>query len=55
VGHRDPVGRDDDLPHTETVYLVDSKRHIRGVYNGTLRLDMEQLRDDIRLLAKGSP
>jgi hypothetical protein len=25
------------------------------VYNGTLRLDMEQLRDDIRLLAKGSP
>jgi protein SCO1 len=41
-----------DLAHTETVYLIDSGRHIRGVYNGTLRLDVEQLRDDIRLLAR---
>lgn len=40
----------DRLAHTETVVLVDGARRIRGVYNGTLRLDMERLRDDIAVL-----
>jgi protein SCO1 len=35
-----------DLAHTETLYLVDGERRIRGVYNGTLRLDVERLRED---------
>jgi protein SCO1 len=45
----------DDLAHTETVFLVDQDRHIRGVYNGTLQLEMERLRDDIRQLAELDP
>ena len=39
-----------DLAHTETLYLVDGDRVIRGVYNGTLRLDVERMREDIALL-----
>jgi protein SCO1/2 len=41
-----------DLAHTETLYLVDGDRRIRGVYNGTLRLDVERLRDDAATLLK---
>ncbi len=40
----------DDLQHTENVVLLDAHRRIRGVYAGTLRLDMERLADDIRVL-----
>lgn len=36
--------------HTEHVLLIDRKRHIRGIYNGTLALEMEQLIRDIRQL-----
>lgn len=36
--------------HTEHVLLVDKTRRIRGIYNGTLQLDMEQLIADIRQL-----
>ncbi len=36
--------------HTEHVLLVDQKRRIRGIYNGTLQLEMEQLIKDIQLL-----
>lgn len=36
--------------HTEHFILVDPSKRIRGVYNGTLRLEMEQLADDIRTL-----
>lgn len=39
-----------DFLHTERVTLVDKDRHIRGVYNGTVELDMYRLIDDIRLL-----
>lgn len=43
-----------DLAHTETLYLIDQHRMIRGIYNGTLRLDVERLRDDARqLLSEG--
>ena len=36
--------------HTETFYLVDDQRRIRGVYNGTLPFDVERLIDDIAVL-----
>ena len=39
-----------DFLHTEHVLLVDKTGRIRGIYNGTLDLDMEQLERDIRLL-----
>jgi len=42
-----------DLAHTETLYLIDQHRMIRGIYNGTLRLDVERLRDDARQLLSG--
>lgn len=38
--------------HTEHVILVDRSKRIRGVYNGTLSLDMQHLLDDIRTLQK---
>jgi protein SCO1/2 len=41
-----------DFLHTEHVLLVDKTGRIRGIYNGTLAMDMEQLRDDIFLLSK---
>ncbi|MFP5041330.1 hypothetical protein [Parasediminibacterium sp. JCM 36343] len=36
--------------HTENVLLVDKQLRIRGIYNGTLPFDMEQLIKDIRQL-----
>jgi protein SCO1/2 len=36
--------------HTEHFILVDKNRRIRGIYNGTLELEMEQLLDDIKTL-----
>lgn len=36
--------------HTEHVLLIDKSGHIRGVYNGTLQLEMDRLREDIGLL-----
>ena len=42
----------DDLVHTETVFLVDPHGRIRGVYNGTLELDMDRLVEDVRVLMK---
>lgn len=38
--------------HTENFILVDKHRRIRGVYNGTLPLEMERLADDIGALKK---
>jgi protein SCO1 len=38
--------------HTEHVLLVDKNQHIRGIYNGTLQLEMEQLIKDIFSLKK---
>ena len=40
----------ENLQHTENVVLLDSHRRIRGVYNGTLRVEMHQLVEDIRVL-----
>jgi protein SCO1/2 len=36
--------------HTEHVILVDKTNRIRGVYNGTLSLEMQHLVEDIQLL-----
>jgi protein SCO1/2 len=36
--------------HTEHCLLIDRQRRIRGIYNGTLPLEMERLTEDIKLL-----
>jgi protein SCO1/2 len=41
-----------DFLHTEHVLLVDKLGRIRGIYNGTLAMDMDQLRDDVLALVK---
>ncbi|MBZ0202517.1 MAG: SCO family protein [Ignavibacteria bacterium] len=38
--------------HTEHILLVDKKGHLRGVYNGTLPLEIERIIDDINILKK---
>ena len=38
--------------HTEHILLVDKQKHIRGIYNGTLQLEIEQLIKDIHTLIK---
>lgn len=38
--------------HTEHFILVDQTRRIRGIYNGTLQLEINQLIDDIRTIVK---
>ena len=39
-----------DFLHTEHFILVDGSKRIRGIYNGTLRLEMKQLKEDIKAL-----
>lgn len=36
--------------HTEHFMLVDREGHLRGLYNGTVALEMQRLRDDIQIL-----
>jgi protein SCO1 len=36
--------------HTEHFLLVDKTKRIRGIYNGTLTLEMQQLIEDIKIL-----
>jgi protein SCO1 len=38
--------------HTEHVLLIDKTKRIRGIYNGTLALEIEQMIADIATLAK---
>ena len=45
-------GAQNDFLHTENCILVDKARRIRGVYNGTLPLEMERLIADIETLKK---
>jgi len=40
----------EDFLHTENFVLVDDKARIRGVYNGTLTIDMKRLTKDIYTL-----
>ena len=39
-----------DFLHTEHFLLIDKKMHIRGIYNGTLKLEMSQIIKDIQTL-----
>jgi len=41
---------EEEFLHTETVYLVDGDGYIRGLYNGTLQLDIRQLISDLEVL-----
>ncbi len=41
-----------DFLHTEHILLVDKTKRIRGIYNGTLQLEAEQLIKDIKVLMK---
>ena len=38
--------------HTENFILVDQKQRIRGVYNGTLLVEIERIKEDIAILKK---
>jgi protein SCO1/2 len=38
--------------HTEHCLLVDKNGHLRGLYNGTLELEINRMIDDIRILLK---
>jgi protein SCO1 len=41
-----------DFLHTEHILLVDKSKRIRGIYNGTLQLEIEQMIKDISYLLK---
>ena len=41
-----------DFLHTEHILLVDKSKRIRGIYNGTLQLEIEQMIKDIGTLLK---
>jgi protein SCO1 len=41
-----------DFLHTEHILLVDKSKRIRGIYNGTLQLEVAQLVKDITVLLK---
>jgi protein SCO1/2 len=43
------------IAHTESVLLIDGNRRIRGVYAGTLALDMARLVEDAHALAREKP
>ncbi|OIN61089.1 SCO family protein [Arsenicibacter rosenii] len=45
---------ENDFLHTENLILIDGDLHIRGIYNGTLPLDVQQLIQDIKALNGGS-
>ena len=44
------ITSDEDFLHTENILLIDQQRRIRGIYNGTIRIDMLRLIDDINTL-----
>ncbi len=45
-------GNEKDFLHTENFILVDKHRRIRGVYNGTIRFEMDRIMEDIVILKK---
>lgn len=45
-------GGESRLIHTEKVILVDGKRRLRGIYNGTHAFEMERLIEDIEALRR---
>jgi protein SCO1/2 len=49
LGYAEPL---ETFLHTENLVLVDGRRRIRGVYNGTLRTEADRLAEDIRILLR---
>jgi len=45
-------GNQRDFLHTENFILVDKHRRIRGVYNGTIKFEMDRIIEDIHTLMK---
>ena len=45
-------GKANDFLHTENFILVDKKQRIRGIYNGTLAIEMDRIIEDITTLKK---
>ena len=45
---------EDNFLHSENFYLIDQAGRIRGIYNGTLPLDVQQLIEDIAILKQAS-
>jgi protein SCO1/2 len=43
-----------DFLHTENLVLVDTKQRIRGVYNGTISLEVKRLIEDIKTLREAA-
>ena len=43
------------IAHTESLVLIDSSGRLRGFYAGTLRLEMDRLRSDVRTLIAELP
>jgi protein SCO1 len=41
-----------DFLHTEHILLIDKNRHIRGIYNGTLQLEVERMIEDMKILLR---
>lgn len=41
--------------HTEHILLIDRSKRIRGIYNGTLQLEIEQMITDIGQLLNEQP
>ncbi|PIB37202.1 hypothetical protein BFP72_18205 [Reichenbachiella sp. 5M10] len=44
------VTTEEDFLHTEKLVLIDDQRRIRGVYNGTLPLEVKRMMEDISTL-----
>lgn len=49
-GHFDGFGREHDFIHTENFVLVDEKKRIRGMYDGTSQTDVDRLIADVKIL-----
>lgn len=45
-------GSDADFIHTENIVLIDKKQRIRGFYDGTNPIEMEELISDIKILQR---
>jgi protein SCO1 len=48
------TGDEDEFIHTENFILVDKEGYIRGVYNGTIEIEIERLKRHIEILKKES-
>lgn len=44
------TGGNGEREHTEDVWLVDADGYVRGIYNGSLALELDRLIEDARLL-----